>query len=377
LNRLLILYDYFDPAYKAGGPIRSLVNLVKVLEEQMDIHILSSDRDHDGTALKVESDRWIAYGKRSKVQYLSVARQNRQYISKIIREVDADVIYVNGIYSLPFAAIPLRLLRGLHNVKKVIAPRGMLQKEPLSIKPFKKRMYLYLFRWLCLSRDTLWHVTTLQEETDLMVAGVGARHVQLIGNVPAFNADYSAEQRRRGTPLKFGTVALISPMKNILLVLANLKKFTCNIEYHLYGPVKDNSYWQQCGRMIEEMPRNIAVRYHGEIVPQQVAEKIAALDYYIQPSRSENFGHSIFAAFNQGVPVIISDQTPWKSLQKKCAGWDVDLKDNQNLLAAMRDAIDLNDIKYESYCLGARQMAVDYMDSRNLTEDYLRLFSTS
>jgi hypothetical protein len=80
LNRLLILYDYFDPAYKAGGPIRSLVNLVKVFEEQMDIHILSSDRDHDGTALKVESDRWIAYGKRSKVQYLSVARQNRQYI---------------------------------------------------------------------------------------------------------------------------------------------------------------------------------------------------------------------------------------------------------------------------------------------------------
>jgi hypothetical protein len=146
LNRLLILYDYFDPAYKAGGPIRSLVNLVKVLEEQMDIHILSSDRDHDGTALKVESDRWIAYGKRSKVQYLSVARQNRQYISKIIREVDADVIYVNGIYSLPFAAIPLRLLRGLHNVKKVIAPRGMLQKEPLSIKPFKKLMYLYLFQ---------------------------------------------------------------------------------------------------------------------------------------------------------------------------------------------------------------------------------------
>jgi glycosyltransferase involved in cell wall biosynthesis len=180
-----------------------------------------------------------------------------------------------------------------------------------------------------------------------------------------------------GTPLKFGTVALISPMKNILLVLANLKKFTCNIEYHLYGPVKDKSYWQQCGRMIEEMPRNIAVRYHGEIVPQQVAEKIAELDYYIQPSRSENFGHSIFEAFNQGVPVIISDQTPWKSLQKKCAGWDVDLKDNQNLLAAMRDAIDLNDIKYESYCLGARQMAVDYMDSRNLTEDYLRLFSTS
>ena len=45
MKRLLLLSDWFDPAYKAGGPIRSAVNFVKQMKDDYEIFILTSDRD--------------------------------------------------------------------------------------------------------------------------------------------------------------------------------------------------------------------------------------------------------------------------------------------------------------------------------------------
>ena len=78
-KKVLILYDYFDPAYKAGGPIRSLVNLVKLLRRQLDLHILTTNQDHDESILEVIPDQYVSYSDSAQVMYLS--KQKRSYTS--------------------------------------------------------------------------------------------------------------------------------------------------------------------------------------------------------------------------------------------------------------------------------------------------------
>jgi glycosyltransferase involved in cell wall biosynthesis len=344
------------------------------MESTLDIYILTTNQDHDGTVLKVQADRWVPYGANSKVQYLSKSNRNYRAIKNTILNVNPDVVYINGMYSMPFVVYPLMALKKNRSVKRIIAPRGMLQKESRSIKPFKKNIYLNLLKLFYLDHRLHWHVTTEQEQFDLYSFPGAKGRTSLIGNVPSFNLKYNPEEGGIKDKIRFGTVALISPMKNIHLVLSAFSTVSKNVEYHLYGPVKDKVYWQQCQKLIAQLPENVSVQYHGALDPGDVSKTIASFDYCIQPSRSENFGHSIFEAFNQGVPVIISDQTPWKGLQEKHAGWDVDLSQPDALAKAIAEAIAMDADTYLKYRQGARQIAETYMQVHDFEKLYLELF---
>ena len=43
--RILTLVDYYPPAYKAGGPIRSVSNLVERLSDEFEFWVVTRDRD--------------------------------------------------------------------------------------------------------------------------------------------------------------------------------------------------------------------------------------------------------------------------------------------------------------------------------------------
>ncbi len=373
-RKILILYDYFDPAYKAGGPIRSLVNLVKLMERQLDIYILTSNQDHDGEELQVEPDQWIGYGISSQVMYLSKEGRGFTSIKKILSNLKPEVVYLNGIFSLSFVVYPLWILRKWGNTKIIIAPRGMLQSESLAIKPIKKKVYLKLLKSIFLHANIYWQMTTKQEQIELLSVIKNPKRIHVIGNVPYFRQHILIKSRERKKRSVLGTVALISPMKNILLILKALANITYELEYQLYGPVKDQLYWSDCQKLIDRLPQNIQISYKGEVNPAMVGEVISGFDFYIQPSKSENFGHSIFEAFNQGIPVIISDQTLWKGLKLQKAGWDVNLNNPKALEKAILEAINIDDETYAEYRKGARRVAEKYMRENDFKNDYLKLF---
>ena len=235
-------------------------------------------------------------------------------------------------------------------------------------------MYLSMMQWFLLRKDILWQATTLVEQKDMQDFLGSQASIDLVGNVPSFNHEF-VRNKVRNNILLFGTVALISPMKNIHLVLLALGNFHDFIEYRIYGPVKDQAYWNDCQQIIKALPSNINVVYKGEILPEDVPGEIKTFDFYMQPSRSENFGHSIFEAFSLGVPVIISNQTPWRDLTKKQAGWDVDLSESSALTNAIQEAIHLDNTNYQQYRQGARKVAEEYMQQNDFLAQYTELFS--
>jgi len=48
-------------------------------------------------------------------------------------------------------------------------------------------------------------------------------------------------------------------------------------------------------------------------------------DLFFLPTRGENFGHVIHEALNAGLPVLISDRTPWSGVTAAGAGWALPL----------------------------------------------------
>ena len=67
---VLVAIDWYLPAYRAGGPIRSIANLVAALGDEIDFRIVCGNRDlGESEDLQVKANTWTTFGK-SQVQYL-------------------------------------------------------------------------------------------------------------------------------------------------------------------------------------------------------------------------------------------------------------------------------------------------------------------
>ena len=72
------------------------------------------------------------------------------------------------------------------------------------------------------------------------------------------------------------------------------------------------------------------------------------------PSKFESFGHVIFESLLNGLPVIISKNTPWQHLKEKKVGFDLSLDEEEKFISYIsyfNSCIDKVYIKYRKSSL--------------------------
>lgn len=365
--KLFITYEYFLPAYKAGGPVQSLANLVTNYSHS-EIYIYCRNTDLDGTVLDVKTNEWVQFNKNTKVFYKSDKSKNSVY--DLLTEVEPDVIFINGIFSPAFNLKPL-LWSG--DANKVVSARGMLHPGALSQKSLKKKVYLAAYKLLGLHKKCVFHVTTEEEKQYVFDKFGSSVKVYVAPNFPNVIDKLPALLKEVGK-LKLVTIALISPMKNIKLVLEALARCSSYITYDIYGPIKDAAYWQECLQLITTMPSNICVQYHGAVTPDKIQATLADNHCMIQPSKSENFGHAIYEALTAGKPVITSHYTPWNNLEDSSAGYNVDINNTQTITDAIEKMASLNNEAYTACSNAAAQYAAKSIDVASIKKDYDAMF---
>ncbi|MBB1284689.1 glycosyltransferase [Flavisolibacter sp. BT320] len=362
---LTIYIDWFLPAYKAGGPVQTVANLVARPLPGWQYRIITSNREWDGTVINVMANQWLSYNPWTKVYYAS-----RGTSAKQLGEESA-ILYLNGIYSWSYVLKPLLFSKA---GKKILAPRGMLLEGALSQKAWKKRLYLQLWKWAGLHRRVAFHATDGAEEAAIKkVFGAGVKVYQ-VPNLPKIIAPQPLFPKQRGA-LVLLTIALVSPMKNILPVLKALANLEQAITYHIYGPVIDPAYWQQCRKQIHRLPANIEVVYGGELDPIKVTETLQKAHVFILPSRSENFGHALYEALSAGRPVITSHTTPWNGLKEAGAGINLDPGEGKAIREVVRHFAGMNGDELQAWSTGARHYAEKRLDQEAIREQYCRMFS--
>ena len=376
-QKVLIFIDWYLPGYKAGGPIRSVANLVEHLKEEFEFSIITRDTDYIETVPypNVKSNEWNTLPNGINVYYISQDQLTRSTIRNLLRKSEFDSVYLNGIYSLYFTIIPLFYLRKKRDKKVVIAARGMFSEGSMSIKKTKKQFFLRAVKVLKLFDNVLFHATTEAEKHEIRAVCGDKIHIRTAANLPQKAAPAPPVKREKKTEsIRLVNVARIAPEKNLLYALQVLKQVKTNVEFDFYGPVYDQEYWAECKLVLDELPQNVNAVYKGSIESGKVQEMLGNYHVMFMPTTGENFGHIILQSLSAGCPVIISDQTPWKHLQEKHSGWDLPLDKMSDFAAAIDSCANMAQPEYDRLSKSAWEQGFEYINDPHLVEQNRHLF---
>jgi glycosyltransferase involved in cell wall biosynthesis len=380
-KRILIFYDHFYPAWKAGGPVQSLVNLVRQLHTEYELFVICKphEMNEQSTLPGISINHWNEWEGKAKVYYRDYGGGNHFQLNQLIASIKPDAIFINGLFSLHFNIRPLQYAVAYCKqhpaCRLILSARGMLHPGALSQKSFKKKIFLLFFKLAGWHKAVTWHATDEQESQFIKQQfGLNLR-VMVAGNFPNL-LPVTAMPDKKTNELILGTVALISAMKNHLAVVQALQKSTAVIQWHIYGPVKDAAYWKECEAMIATLPSTITVHYHGDLSPADKTKAMEQFQVFIMPSKSENFGHALLEALSAGKPVITTNTTPFQRLQDAKAGYTADINQlGTELSYALALFAGMNNAEIALYCEQAGSFARKFVDVEVIRTQYRVLFS--
>lgn len=348
-KRILICIDWYQPGFKAGGPIRSVANMANALKNYYEIYILTSAYDLGETIPYngVEQNQWHDQDG-VLVKYMNEKALTASSVRGNILEISPDILYLNSLFSRLFTITPL-MVANRKGIKVVLAPRGMLGQGALEIKRTKKRIFLFLAKLSGFYRKVLWHASTIQEEEEIKSVFGSRARVFIAQNIPITQTkklEQILNVKETGN-CRFIFLSRIATKKNLHLAIASALKLKSRmpIFFDIYGNIEDQAYFDSFKNLINDH-ENIKIEYKGVLNPSDVPDVLMNADYMVLPTKHENYGHAIVEAWANGCPVIISKNTPWKNLRVKDLGWDVDISEPQNLVKAMQEGIDMD---YTSY----------------------------
>lgn len=369
-KRVIVFSDWFIPGYKAGGPIKSLKNLISSVN--CDFHVFTRITDYhssspyegigEGTDIKISDN--------CTVRYMKDSRMNVRSVLKILRKNNFDWIYLNSLFSARFTILPLvvSFFCGLNN-RVIVAPRGMLKPGALTIKAGKKSLFLKYGRFLY--RKVTWHATNEQEAKEILQKFPNAKIV-IAPVIPSADVPFDRPTPKRVGALRAVTFSRVSAEKGILeaIQIINAIDASKDVTLDIYGAIPQDDYTEQC---IIEAKKGNRVRLMGEVLPSKLKELYANYEVFFLPTWGENYGHAISEALLSAKPVIISDKTPWRNLKEVKAGFDVKLS-QEDFITAINFMCDLDEGEYIQWSEGARMYAHHILRNPEVIRANERLF---
>lgn len=378
---ILIIYPYFFPGFKAGGPIQSLVNLIHALSNYYNFKVITSSYDLNDSQPypKVAVNQWnpvnFGEGIQALIWYNRTLRITWAEMQLLINQATADIIFVNGLFTM-WSFLPLSLFRweGVGSASLIISPRGMLQDGALKSNSFKKRIYLTGLKMMGAFKKLTWHATSIDEKSDI-IAKIGASAVVVLaGNIPKRPLQKIKVPSKTIGELRLVYLSLITEKKNLLLLLESISRVKGRIFLSIYGPVKDVQYWKKCLSVIEKLPSHISVIYYGDVCPEQVQSRLAQYHAMILLTKGENFGHSLFESLSVGRPIVTSHFTPWNNLEVKRAGWNIDISNIDKISVALQEIVQADQKVWNEFCFGAWDLSRSYFSNSSFKTQYQELF---
>ena len=374
-QRILIFTDWFLPGFKAGGPIRSIANLVERIPVEFDI--VTSVFDHQSTDPYpgIEADSWVQFSDRVRVYYCSREGANEKAMERIIRGEEYHRIYFNSLFSFTFTLSPMRICRSLGLAKKIVlAPRGMLKPSALAEKSGKKKIFLYMSRWMGLFNEITWHATNETEEVEIKRHYGKKCLVRIAPNLSSIHSSVSVEKKKEIGKVKLLSIARISPEKGIWEALLFLKETDPSLffEVDFYGVQQNEVFFKNCQELASTIA-NATISWNGEVQPERIPHLLREAHFLFAPTRGENFGHAIAEALLHSTPVIVSDQTPWQDLTEKGAGWVLPLKKDV-FAPVLNQCAQMGQSEYDTMIQKAGWRGKEIAENESAIADNLTLF---
>lgn len=371
---ILIFIDWFLPGYKAGGPIKSVANIVNSLHADFNFYIITSDRDIDDKVPypTEELNKWV---KKENYYIAYLSSDNRKdFIIKTLKETSFSKYYFNSLYSKQYTLEPLLFIKNKKKQSKIIiAPRGMLGKGALKIKALKKGVFLFFAKLFGLYNNVIWHATDGGESNDIKLIFGNNSTVIVTPNISIFNIK-EVEITKNKNELRLVFFSRIAQKKNLyycLEILNNLKEY--NIILDIYGSIEDIAYWKKCEDFIQT--NHLKVNYISTLNPKDVQQTLSNYHFFFFPTLHENYGHVIVEALSSGCGLILSDNTPWKDLYSHKIGWDINLNNPKGFIKVLEECHKMNQEEYNEYRKNCYKYIKTETNKHNAIELTRKMFS--
>jgi len=376
---ILIFTDWYIPGSKAGGPIQSVYNLAGILSKNFIVKVVCRDRDLNSISSfeNIKPNEWNEISNQHFVLYLSPDNTGVKIIKSLIKENRYNIIYINGLYSFYFSFLPA-FISTIYTVKSVfISVRGMLHQSALSVKRTRKMIYLAFAKGYGLYRNATLMSSNSQETIEIQRI-LGAQKVGEVPNIPINPNNLTRQEKKfkgANNVLRILFLGRISPEKNPITLVKALQNVQFRVDVTFCGSGNDGIYRSSFETELKLLPNCVNVITINELPHSELSQLFFDHDVLVLPSLGENFGHAIFESLAFGLPVVIGNNTPWKNLESKNAGIEIEPLNEIELLKYISFFNDMSHYVYSEWSDNAIGVATSYYDENNFEDIYLKLFN--
>lgn len=328
--RICLVSSSFYPATFYGGPISATWDLSRKMAEK-GIHVYVSTTNANGKKkLEIETNKYI-----KKENNLFVKYYNEQFINKfslafflgIWSDIKkSDIVYIQYLFHY---TVLLSIIYGVLLKKKiVVCPRGSFSNFTLSNKHiFFKSLWLNVFV-KPLSNQIIWQASSYLEEEDIKRKIQGA-NVVIINDGVDFESFQDALVLSKKELLNNYVGVDFSEVSSLFFSMGRLHKikgFDVLIDAFSLFLLKDKNakliiaggddgVEKDLRNKIKELGVEESVFLIGEIGFKDKKILLNNCDYFTLASSFESFGIVVAEALSCGMPIVLSNKTPWKDLE--------------------------------------------------------------
>ena len=306
----------FWPGNDASGPNQSFRALRESLGAEFRFTLFARDRPFGAQASSPGKGL-------SDAHYLVPARPGPRGLLARLRATRPDALWLNGFFDRDFT-LPLLLAHRaglLGRTRLLLSPRGEFHPGALALKPRRKRWGRALLAPFL--REVTLHAADGEELAHLRCALPRHKRFSIAAN-PRALPPMPVHTPQDG-PLRIVFLGRIARNKGLHRALAALTKVRAPVLFTVIGPAEDESYLRECLALAAGLPPHVTLRWRGALPQSDVPQALAQADLLFLPTAGESFGHAVFEALSAGTPVLLSDKTPWRGLERAHAGWDLSL----------------------------------------------------
>ena len=374
---ILIITGRYLPGYKDGGPVRSIKNLTDYLGNEYNFKILTCDRDHGDIEpySNIKVNDWNRLGK-ADVYYVPPKGFTFKVILNLVEQV--DLVYICGCFN--DYAINTLILNRIGKIRKpvVVASMGLFSPLEFKLKYKKKKLFTTIFNVLGMFKNIYWSATSEMEINEIKKV-IWAKDEQffIAEDLPRMADSTPIYKEKNIGELSVVWISRIAPKKNLIGAIEILQKVESKIKFSIYGSIHVEEYWEECKKMLEQLPSNVSWNYKGIVDSEKVVDVLKKYHVFLFPTLGENYGHVIQEAFSAGCVCLLSDQTPWNDLEEKGVGYVFSVDEKNKFAAIIDEYSGLTEIEMQCLVDKSLNYAIDNSNSKVKNTGYRKIFEQS
>ncbi len=260
----------------------------------------------------------------------NVALSSKKFKNGLKEKVqDGDIIHNHMLWRMP-NTYPLNIQK-LKKINLVLSPRGTMSKSALAINKSRKSIFNIISNQnKMLSSCNAFHATSIKEKNEIRELGF-KQPIAIIPN--GINMPSLTKKTFNKNKIKFLYLGRIHPIKGLELLINAWKEIDDEkVILDICGYYEDKNYYHSLKSLVERLGISNII-FSDEVFGESKRNKFLESDIFILPSKTENFGLVVAEALSYGLPVIASENTPWKMIEDKRCGWVVSLNKDDIILS--------------------------------------------